>query len=98
MNRVPELVNVHITRTERLNHSVNGNPRFRLWLACGDLDLGMFVTSSDAACNYEISNYANSGAAFDAWLTRARRVEVIEAHPSQGLPRWLVDPDRCLRS
>lgn len=89
MNRTPELVNVHITRTERLNNSTNGNPRFRISLSSDDLELGSYETSSDAACNYEISNYANSGKSFDAWLTRTGRIEVIEAHPSTNLPNFL---------
>lgn len=44
-----DIITVH--GYERLKNSTNGNPRYRL-LANG----GALVTSSDAACNYDIEN------------------------------------------
>jgi hypothetical protein len=46
----PYLATIH--RIDRLNNSVNGNPRFRLMFA----DASEAITSSDAAINYEIGN------------------------------------------
>lgn len=44
-----DIITVH--GYERLNNSVNGNPRFKLFAEGGAL-----ITSSDAACGYDIQN------------------------------------------
>lgn len=41
-----------IDRLERLNNSVNGNPRYRVYFTDGSFA----VTSSDAACSYDLPN------------------------------------------
>ena len=70
----PDLSGVRIVSVTRLNNSVNGNPRFML-----ELDNGReYMTSSDASCSYEVDNYARSGDPFDAWLTKAGRIQVID--------------------
>ena len=70
---------------ERLNSSVNGNPRFRLILSnvAGDESDGhwthSFITQSDAACSYDVENYVRMDQPIvDVWMTRADRVYRIE--------------------
>lgn len=66
-------------QAERLNNSVNGNPRFRLITRDGS-----FVTQSDASCSYDVDNIMrevrrNGGALFVRLsLTPAGRVWNIE--------------------
>ena len=54
--------NVRIAQATRLTNSVNGNPRFELTLTT---PAGGFVathkTATDAACNYEVTNYLRKG-------------------------------------
>lgn len=59
-----------ITRAERLNNSVNGNPRYRLHFD----DATTALTQSDSACAYELQNHAMIGGTFEFTLTRAGRV------------------------
>lgn len=64
--------------SERLNSSVNGNPRFRLATADGS-----FVTQSDASCSYDVENITRPIPHGDSvrvrlHLTRAGRVWNIE--------------------
>lgn len=73
MTKPQILRHVTIVAAERLNNSVNGNPRYRLALSDGN----MYLTQSDAACSYDVDNYRRSGEAFDAELTRAGRISVI---------------------
>jgi hypothetical protein len=59
-----------IIRAERLNNSVNGNPRYRLYFADGSAH----TTQSDSACTYDVENLAKHGATLELTLTRAGRV------------------------
>jgi hypothetical protein len=66
-----------ITRIERLNCSVNGNPRYAITLEF--IGLGAweqtFVTSSDHAFCYEVGNPGlRVGCAVEVLLTRAGRI------------------------
>jgi hypothetical protein len=81
VDKQADLRNVWILSVERLNNSVNGNPRFDITFTDND---GEFVTnqwthrtSSDSSCNYEVTNYANSGERIDVWLTKAGRVYMM---------------------
>lgn len=75
---IPDLREVRIVGLKRLNSTANGNPRFKL-----ELDNGCtYQTQSDAACSYEITNFANSGEPFDVWLSRAGRISHIRKVPS----------------
>ena len=69
-----ELKNVCIYGVTRLPNSVNGNPRYRLSFVD---NLGAtyrnYITSSDAACNYEVQNFASSKCLLDVYVTRAGR-------------------------
>lgn len=73
-----------IVSAERLNNSVNGNPRFSITFNVGiphvvcDRDgIQFFITSSDSACNYAVENYYRSGQTVELGLTRAGRVSTI---------------------
>lgn len=47
-----------IIGTERLNNSVNGNPRYIIAVAVmGEAYTQHYTTSSDAACSYAVENY-----------------------------------------
>lgn len=65
--------------TERLNSSVNGNPRFRLIT-----NKGAYITQSDGACSYDVDNVARkipsngNGLPVEIKTTRAGRVWSIE--------------------
>ncbi len=63
-----------IERTERLNSSANGNPRFRFYFTDGSVaDL-----SSDASFGYEAENPEyRAGRTVDVSFTRAGRVEYM---------------------
>lgn len=76
---------VRLYAVDRLNCSVNGNPRFDLHTSAGT-----FTTQSDASCSYDIENVARmipaGGAGLPVTLktTRAGRVWDIatEGYPS----------------
>lgn len=72
-----------IERTERLNSSVNGNPRFRFYFTDGsDADL-----SSDASFGYEAENPEyRAGRTVDVSFTRAGRVEYMRPVDTGGTP------------
>ncbi len=62
-----------ISWVERLNNSVNGNPRFRLHLD----DATSVLTQSDASVNYDVGNLSYHkmiGVPVKLTLTRAGRV------------------------
>lgn len=72
---------VQLYSVERLNNSVNGNPRFDL-----HTDSGTFTTSSDSACSYDVENIARlipggpmtiQGLTVSLSLTKAKRVQDI---------------------
>jgi C4-type Zn-finger protein len=77
MKQSPNLENVRVTRTYRLQNSVNGNPRFTVLLEDQHGHSDLYTTSSDAAVGYEISNYLNSGERLNVWLTRAGRIAYV---------------------
>lgn len=69
---------VRIISAERLANSVNGNPRWHITL---DGAPYAAITQSDAACNYEVSNYTHSRHADDTFTietSRAGRITRIE--------------------
>lgn len=74
----PDLKRVRIISAERLNCSVNGNPRFVLTVE-RTVEGGTreIPTQSDAACNYEVTNYLRGPQLVDLWLTRSGRVSYI---------------------
>lgn len=76
MTKQPDMTKVRILRTTRLVNSVNGNPRFDITFYDGDGEW-TYRTSSDCACNYDVSNFANSRELIDVWLTRAERVYMM---------------------
>ncbi len=61
-------ITVTLYRSERLNNSVNGNPRFRLHTS-----EGAFATQSDAAVVYAVTNFADDT---DVVLTLSRNGRV----------------------
>ena len=67
-------INGTVTIIERLNNSVNGNPRFKLMI-----DDTVIITKSDYGYCYDIENLARSGEAVEAeiYYTKAgsRRLE-----------------------
>jgi hypothetical protein len=72
------VVTTELYGAERLNNSVNGNARFKLFTS-GDY----YVTKSDSACNYDVQNILRDirGDGFvkvELTLTRAGRVEGIK--------------------
>lgn len=67
----PATCTVTLEGSRRLGCSVNGNPRFELFT-----DQGTFIVSSDASCNYEVTNY-RTPARVHLWLTRAGRVSYM---------------------
>lgn len=70
----PGTITCTLHSAERLNNSVNGNPRFHLHTS-----EGIYTTQTDAACCYEITNYSNRApVAVCLKLTRAGRVYGIE--------------------
>lgn len=65
-----------ISRIERLNSSVNGNPRFRFHFT----DATSAITSSDAAIGYEIGNPGyREGCTVAVEFTRAGRIAYMNA-------------------
>lgn len=73
---------MRILTTERLRNSKNGNPRFIITFY--DMDSSYtYMTQTDAAVNYEVSNYANSRERIDVWLTQRGMVEFM-APAKQG--------------
>lgn len=73
------LTGLHITGTERLHNSVNGNPRFNIAFVDGDGQPHVYTTQSDASVSYDVENVArehrdNPGATVTVELTRAGRV------------------------
>ncbi len=75
---MPATVDTNLYYADRLNSSVNGNPRFTLATADGS-----FITQSDAACSYDVENTTRplphgGSARIRLHLTRAGRVWNIE--------------------
>jgi hypothetical protein len=70
-----------IVAADRLTSSANGNPRFRVTFRyyddSGKIDTLVFLTSSDAACSYDVENVLRSGEEVVIGLTRASRIETI---------------------
>src|SRR6188768_3386724 len=65
-----------IERTEQLNSSANGNPRFRFYFTDGS----DAVLSSDASFGYEAENPEyRAGRTVDVSFTRAGRVEYMRS-------------------
>lgn len=71
------ITEVDIIKVERLNCSVNGNPRFKLHTLHSD-----FVTSSDASVSYDVENLSKAmtspGVVTRLGLTKAGRIVDIE--------------------
>lgn len=63
-----------IDRLERLNLSVNGNPRFRIHFADGQTA----ITQTDAGFAYGLENRENIGVPVKVTATRAGRVTNVE--------------------
>lgn len=64
------LRNVRVVKTNRLNNSVNGNPRYSVVFDDGSV----IETQSDAAVNYGITNPEYRDEPHDAELSRAGRL------------------------
>lgn len=62
---------------ERLTNSVSGNPRFGIEFRASNGTVWYLLTSSDASCNYTVTNYRPSDRV-TLGLTRAGRVHTIE--------------------
>lgn len=80
---------------ERLNNSVNGNPRYRLITSSGS-----YQTQSDAACSYVVDNIArripNDGFGLAVTLTttkagRVWKIEVATNPKKEALKRTIHD-------
>lgn len=81
MSRTVEKITGRIVGVERLNNSVNGNPRFRV-----DIEgHGWYMTSSDASVSYSIENFRRTGDVIEWTLTHAGRVAYGER----------IDPVNC---
>lgn len=65
-----------ITAIDRLNNSVNGNPRYDVFFRT-DESSDWYTTSSDAACSYDIENVYNRQDCITLGLTRAGRISTI---------------------
>lgn len=79
MTQEPAMRRVWLHRAQRLNNSVNGNPRFDVTFVDEErLGEWTYRTSSDSSCNYEVTNYLNSKELVDVWLTKAERVYRID--------------------
>lgn len=77
--READLTDVLIVQADRLNNSANGNPRFELTFTTRTgLFKGTHRTSPDAACSYEVLNFAGKARTCDVWLTRGGAVEYIK--------------------
>ena len=63
-----------IDRLERLNNSVNGNPRFRIYFTDGQTA----VTQSDASIAYGLENRENIGVPVKVTATPAGMVWNVE--------------------
>ena len=73
--------NVRLELVERLNNSVNGNPRFMLRLVDAEGQTVVYAkTSSDASCNYEVTNYTNSKALAVVETTKAGLISTIREY------------------
>lgn len=68
---------VTVVATNRLNNSVNGNPRYEVQLSDGRIAL----TSSDAAVSYDVSNAA-----------RDQRPRYVEFTPAGRISSWTIAP------
>jgi hypothetical protein len=69
-------IRTRIFSTERLNNSVNGNPRYKLYT-----EAGVFTTQSDAQLGYQIPNIhidRDAGTEVVMTATAAARVWKIE--------------------
>ena len=70
----PEFVG-KIVKAERLNCTVNGNPRYRIEFdVIHQIDNITRLVSSDSACSYDVENLLHSGEQVYVWTTRAGRV------------------------
>ena len=73
---------VRILSAERLNNSVNGNPRYKLILASpvGAFPswAGSWLTMSDALCNYDVENLLRENTDVEVTLSRAERIRSIK--------------------
>jgi len=74
-----ELPGMHITGAERLNLSVNGNPRFTVAMVDRDGQPHVYQTQSDAAVSYDVENLVtehgrDTDATVTVELTRAGRI------------------------
>jgi hypothetical protein len=66
-----QVIRGRISEPKRLTNSANGNPRFDLLITSEDgTQLGRYKTKTDAACNYEVTNYTNSGDLVDIVIER----------------------------
>jgi len=79
-----------IDHAERLNNSVKGNPRWRLFYADGQTAL----TQSDASVGYEIGNPNITGVPVEIKATRAGRVRSITPVSQLMANRYRDHPDR----
>lgn len=73
------LAGLHLTGTERLKNSVNGNPRFNIAFVDQDGQPHVYTTQSDASISYDVENLAREhsrdpGATVTVELTKAGRV------------------------
>lgn len=68
-----------IYSTERLDNSVNGNPRYRIAFDTGEGSLEHYVTMSDASAGYDVQNHFITKGRVRLTLTPAGRVRYIES-------------------
>jgi hypothetical protein len=77
MHKSASYLNGSICSAERLNSSVNGNPRFRVIFLDESADFHTLITSSDSSASYDVENVQRSGELVTIGLTRAGRIETI---------------------
>jgi hypothetical protein len=80
-SKIPTITGVTISVVRRLNNSVNGNPRYVIWLENEDGSVSFSAqTMSDASCSYDVENYSRSHKLADITLTAAGKVRTISPH------------------
>lgn len=81
-----KLTGMHVSATERMTNSVNGNPRYRVIASDREGTVRILVTQSDASCSYDVDNVVSEhrrdpGATVTLGLTRAGRISTITREP-----------------
>ena len=70
--------------SERMNLSVNGNPRHKVWIEI-DGDEEFFKTATDAQCGYSVENYHNGDKINFSYHITSNGSKIIDyIHESRG--------------